>query len=120
MSKKNPSAVDGFDLNGNVIEESKEFDGVLLEDWVNQRSPLKPSWVGRYSDQMHFDLQDGTEVSFYKHPNVIYADILFSGGIRTILFKCRQKKNLTQFISRVLKLATMGPSTVHPDLRVDY
>lgn len=120
MSKKNPSVVDGFDLNGNVIEEAKEFDGVLLEDWVNQRSPLKPSWVGRYSDQMHFDLQDGTEVSFYKHPNVIYADILFSGGIRTILFKCRQKKNLTRFISRVLKLAAMGPSTVHPDLRVDY
>ena len=120
MSKKNPSAVDGFSLNGDIIEEAKEFDGVLLEDWVNQRSPLKPSWVGRYSDQMHFDLQDGTEVSFYKHPNVIYADILFSGGIRTILFKCRQKKNLTRFISRVLKLAAMGPSTVHPDLRVDY
>lgn len=32
MSKKNPSAVDGFDLNGNIIEEAKEFDGVLLED----------------------------------------------------------------------------------------
>ena len=117
MSKKSPSAVDGFDLNGDVIEEAKEFDGVLIEDWVNQRSPLKPSWVGRYSDQMHFDLEDGTEVSFYKQPNIVYADILFSQGVRTILFKCRQKKNLTRFISRVLKLATMGQSSIHPDLR---
>lgn len=28
-----------------------------------------------------------------------------------------KKKNLTRFISRVLKLAEMGPSSVHPDLR---
>jgi hypothetical protein len=117
MGKKQPSVVDGFDLNGDIIEEAKEFDGVLIEEWVNQRSPLKPSWVGLYSGNMHFDLKDGTEVSFYKRPNVIYADILFSGGVRTILFKCRQKKNLTRFISRVLKLATMGPSSIHPDLR---
>lgn len=27
------------------------------------------------------------------------------------------KKNLTRFISRVLKLAEMGPSSIHPDLR---
>lgn len=117
MGKKKPSAVDGFDLNGDIIEEAKEFDGVLIEDWVNQRSPIKPSWVGRYSDQMHFDLENGAEVSFYKQLNIIYADILFAEGIRTILFKCRQKKNLTRFISRVLKLAEMGPSSVHPDLR---
>lgn len=117
MVKKKPSAVDGFDLNGNVIEEANEFDGVLIEEWVNQRSLLKPSWVGQYSDQMHFDLKDGTEVSFYKRPDIVYGDILFAEGIRTILFKCRQKKNLTRFISRVLKLAEMGPSSVHPDLR---
>lgn len=117
MGKKKPSVVDGFDLNGNVIEEANEFDGVLIEEWVNQRSPLKPSWVGRYSDQMRFDLKDGTEVSFYKRPDIVYGDILFAEGIRTILFKCRQKKNLTRFISRVLKLAEMGPSSVHPDLR---
>lgn len=117
MGKKKPSAVDGFDLNGNVIEEANEFDGVLIEEWVNQRSPLKPSCVGRYSDHMHFDLKDGTEISFYKRPDIVYGDILFSGGIRTILFKCRQKKNLTRFISRLLKLAEMGPSSIHPDLR---
>lgn len=117
MGKKKPSVIDGFDLNGNVIEEANEFDGVLIEEWVNQRSPLKPSWVGLYSDQMHFYLKDGTEVSFYKRPDIVYGDILFTKGIRTILFKCRQKKNLTRFISRVLKLAEMGPSSVHPDLR---
>ena len=117
MGKKKPSVIDGFDLNGNVIEEANEFDGVLIEEWLNQRSPYKPSWVGRYSDQMHFDLEDGTEVSFYKRPDIVYGDILFAEGVRTILFKCRQKKNLTRFISRVLKLAEMGPSSVHPDLR---
>nr|DAN78172.1 MAG TPA: hypothetical protein [Caudoviricetes sp.] len=52
-----------------------------------------------------------------KKPSIIYADILFSGGIRTILFKCRQKKNLTRFISRVLELAQKNPSNIHPDLR---
>lgn len=41
----------------------------------------------------------------------------FTEGVRTILFKCRQKKNLTRVISRVLKLAEIGPSSVHPDLR---
>lgn len=117
MSQKNPSVIDYFDLNGDLNEEANEFDGVLIEEWVNQRSPLKPSWVGRYSDQMHFDLKDGTEVSFYKRPDIVYGDILFVEGIRTILFKCRQKKNLTRFIGRVLKLAEMGPSSVHPDLR---
>ena len=66
---------------------------------------------------MHFDLDDGTEVSFYKGRNIIYADILFSGGIRTILFKCRQKKNLTRFISRVLELSQGEPLNIHPDFR---
>lgn len=41
----------------------------------------------------------------------------FAGGIRTILFKCRQKKNLTRFISRVLEIAQGDPSNVHPDFR---
>lgn len=66
---------------------------------------------------MHFDLANGTEVSFYRQPNIVYADIIFAEGIRTILFKCRQKKNLTRFISRVLELAQGEPSNIHPDLR---
>ncbi len=117
MSKKNPSVIDYFDLNGDLNEEANEFDGISLEDWIDKRSSIKPSWVGQYSQQMHFDLPDDTEVSFYKTPNVIYADILFAGGVRTILFKCRQKKNLTRFISRVLEIAQGDPSNVHPDFR---
>lgn len=108
MSKKTPSVIDYFSLNGDVVEEANEFDGISLEDWIDKRSSIKPSWVGQYSQQMHFDLPDDTEVSFYKTPNVIYADILF---------KCRQKKNLTRFISRVLELANLGPKHVHPDFR---
>lgn len=117
MSKKTHSVIDYFSLNGDVVEEANEFDGISLEDWIDKRSSIKPSWVGQYSQQMHFDLPDDTEVSFYKTPNVIYADILFAGGVRTILFKCRQKKNLTRFISRVLELANLGPKHVHPDFR---
>nr|DAN43491.1 MAG TPA: hypothetical protein [Caudoviricetes sp.] len=117
MSKKNPSVIDYFDLNGDLNEEAYEFEDVKLEEYIDKRSNLKPSWVGKYSQQMHFDLPDDTEVSFYKTPNVIYADILFAGGVRTILFKCRQKKNLTRFISRVLELANLGPKHVHPDFR---
>lgn len=70
MSRKNPSVIDYFDLNGDLIEESEE-----------------------------------------------YADILYAEGIRTILFKCRQRKDLTRFISRVLKLANGEPSNIHPDFR---
>lgn len=117
MSKKNPSVVDYFDLNGDLNEEAYEFEDVKLEDYIDKRSNIKPSWIGKYSQQMHFDLNDGTEVSFYKGRNIIYSDILFSGGIRTILFKCRQKKNLTRFISRVLELAQGEPSNIHPDFR---
>lgn len=117
MSKKNPSVIDYFDLNGDLNEEAYEFEDVRLDEYIDKRSNVKPSWVGKYSQQMHFDLPDDTEVSFYKTPNVIYADILFTGGVRTILFKCRQKKNLTRFISRVLELANLGPKHVHPDFR---
>nr|DAS12617.1 MAG TPA: hypothetical protein [Caudoviricetes sp.] len=117
MSKKNPSVVDYFDLNGDLNEEAYEFEDVKLEDYIDKRSNIKPSWIGKYSHQMHFDLDGGTEVSFYNGRNIIYADILFSGGIRTILFKCRQKKNLTRFISRVLELSQGEPSNIHPDFR---
>lgn len=118
MSKKHPSVVDYFNLDGDLKEEAYEFEEIKLEDYIDKRSKLKPSWIGKYSHQLHFDLEDGTEVSFYKQPSIIYADILFSGGIRTTLFKCRQKKNLTRFISRILELAQKDPSNIHPDLRV--
>ena len=117
MGKKNPSVVDYFDLNGDLNEEAYEFEDVKLEDYIDKRSNIKPSWIGKYSQQMYFDLSDGTEVSFYKRGNLIYADILFSGGIRTILFKCRQKKNLPRFISRVLELSQGKPENIHPDFR---
>lgn len=117
MSKKNPSVIDYFDLNGDLVEESEEFSGVKLDDYIDKRSKLKPTWMGRYSNQMHFDLESGTEVSFYSHPGIVYADILYAEGIRTVLFKCRQRKNLTRFISRVLELAQGEPTNIHPDFR---
>jgi len=117
MSEKTHSAIDYFDPNGNLNEEAHEFEGVKLEDYIDKRSSFKPSWIGRYSEQMHFDLESGVEVSFYRQLDIVYADILFYEGIRTILFKCRQKKNLTRFISRVLELAQGEPKNIHPDFR---
>ena len=52
MSKKTPSVIDYFSLNGDVVEEANEFDGINLEDWIDKRSSIKPSWVGQYSQQM--------------------------------------------------------------------
>lgn len=53
-----------------------------------------------------------------KNTSVIdYFNIYFYSCVRTIAFKCRQKKNLTRFISRVLELAAAGPEHVHPDFR---
>lgn len=117
MSQKTSSVIDYFSLNGDIIEEANEFDGINLEDWIDKRSSIKPSWTGQYSRQMHFDLPDDTEVSLYLTLNVVYADIVFADGVRTILFKCRQKKNLTRFISRLLELAKLGSKHVHPDFR---
>lgn len=117
MSKKNPSVIDYFDLNGDLSEEAYEFEPVKLEDYIDKRSNIKPTWIGKYSHQLHFDLEDDTEVSFYKGLGIVYADIVFPNGVRTILFKCRQKKNLTRFISRVLELAQGDSSKIHPDFR---
>lgn len=117
MSKVFKSAADYFNIYGELIEESEEFADVKLEDHVDEFVPIKPSWIGRYSGQMHFDLPSGTEVSFYKQPNMVYADILYSGGVRTILFKCRQKKNLKKFINEVLYLSSCKTSDIHPDYR---
>lgn len=117
MSKKNSSVIDYFDLNGDLNEEAYEFEDVKLEEYIDKRSNIKPTRVGKYSHQLHFDLVDDTEVSFYKGLDIVYADINFPNGIRTILFKCRQKKNLTRFISRVLELAQGDSSNIHPDFR---
>lgn len=117
MSEKETSVIDYFNQYGDLNEEASEFLQVELKQYIDKRTALKPSYIGKRSGSMHFDLEDGTEVSFYLHPNIVYADILYSGGIRTIAFKCRQKKNLTRFISRVLELAQKGPSIIHPDFR---
>lgn len=40
-------------------------------------------------------------------------------GVNTMLFKCRQKKNLTKFIRNVLAVAAMPPSKIHNDFRTN-
>lgn len=118
MSKEEKTTIDFFNLNGDLVEESHEFDGVEVKDYVDPRTVIRPSFVSASRIVTYFDLDDGTEVSFYNHTSIIYADILFHDGVRTILFKCRQKKNLTEFIDRVLYLAVSGSDHVHTDFRV--
>lgn len=117
MSKEEKSAIDFFNLNGDLVEETHEFDGVEVKDYVDEKCVIRPTYVSASGLITYFDLNDGTEVSFYHNPSIIYADILFEDGIRTILFKCRQKKNLTEFINKVLYLAVFGSEYVHPDFR---
>lgn len=119
MSNKNKSAIDYFDTDGLLVEETNEFEGVVLEDYIDKRSSIKPTFVGQYSKSMHIDLPSETEVSFYKTPGTVYAEIEFPNGLKSILFKCRQKKHLTGFITKVIYLATSGPSHLHPDFRTD-
>ena len=117
MSKEEKSAIDFFNLNGDLVEEAHEFDGIEVKDYVDEKCIIRPSFVSETGLTTYFDLDSGTEVSFYHNPNIIYSDILFHNGVRSILFKCRQKKNLTEFISKVLYLAVSGSNYVHPDFR---
>lgn len=36
MSKKNPSVIDYFDLNGDLNEEAYEFEDVKLEEYIDK------------------------------------------------------------------------------------
>lgn len=117
MSKEEKSAIDFFNLNGELVEETHEFDGVEVKDYVDEKCVIRPTYVSASGLITYFDLNNGTEVSFYHNPGIIYADILFEDGNRTILFKCRRKKNLTKFINKVLYLAVSGSQYVHPDFR---
>lgn len=88
MSKKNPSVIDYFTPDGQLREEAGEFEGLDLEPFIDKRSKVTPA----------------------------FSSALM--GMKTILFKCRQRKNLTGFIRKVLEIGSWDTSRVHTDFRI--
>lgn len=120
MSKKTPSVIDYFTTDGELVDEASEFSGINLEDYVDKRSRIKPNFNSAVSGVMHFDLHNEAEVSFYRAPSVVYGEVTFPNGCKTVLFKCRQKKNLTWFIRKVLEIGSWPLTRIHNDFRTSF
>ena len=120
MSTKNPSVIDYFNPDGTLREEATEFEALDLEQYIDQRSKIKPDYNSAVSGIMQFDLEGDVEVGFYRTPSVVYGEIIFPTGGKTVLFKCRQKKNLTGFIRKVLEIASWPVDRIHTDFRITF
>lgn len=118
MSQKTPSIIDYFNTDGELREEAGEFEGLDLEQYIDRRSKIIPDFNSVITGVMQFDLKNDAEVSFYRTPSVVYGEITFANGCKTVLFKCRQKKNLTGFIRKVLEIASWPLTRIHNDFRV--
>lgn len=119
MSQDITSVIDYFTPNGELIDEASEFEGIDLSEFVDKRSKITPDYVNGEGNVMQFDLKDGTEVSFYRQPSCVYGEITYPGGIKTILFKCRQVANLKRFIRMVLEIGSWDVSRIHADFRIN-
>lgn len=117
MSQKAPSVIDYFHPNGSLYEEAGEFEGLDLAPFVDKRSKIEPDFNSPLTGVMQFDLKNDAEVSFYRTPAVVYGEITFQNGVKSILFKCRQRKNLTGFIRKVLEIASWPLDRIHNDFR---
>lgn len=112
--------IEYFNTDGEMREEAGEFEGLDMEPFIDKRLHIMPNYVSPLTGVMQFDLENGTEVSFYRQPNVIYGAVTYSNGIKLVLFKCRQRKNLTRFISRVLQIGSWELNLIPRDFRIDY
>lgn len=120
MSQKTPSVIDYFHTDGELREEAGEFEGLDLEPFIDKRSRMKPDYSSPLTGVMQFDLENDVEVSFYRTPAVVYGEITFPNGTKTILFKCRQRKNLTGFIRKILEIGSWPLTRIHNDFRVSF
>ena len=118
MSQKTPSIIDYFTPDGELREEAGEFEGLDISQYIDRRSKIEPDFNSVLTGVMQFDLEDDTEVSFYRTPSVVYGEITFPNGVKTALFKCRQRKNLTGFIRKVLEIASWPLTRIHNNFRV--
>lgn len=110
------SVADLFALDGSLFDESVEFQGVKLSSYIDGRAKITPSFEDRVTMRLK---TKNAEVTFRVLPWIVYGwvEFLDGSGIETMLFKCRQKKNLTKFIRNVLSVASMSPSKIHNDFR---
>lgn len=118
MSQRDKSIIDFFTPDGQLREEAGEFEGLDLEPFIDKRSKVTPAFSSALMGVMQFDLENDVEVSFYRQPNCVYGEISYPDGIKTILFKCRQRKNLTGFIRKVLEIGSWDTTRVHTDFRI--
>lgn len=118
MSNKTPSVIDYFHPDGSLYEEAGEFEGLDISQYIDRRSKIEPDFYSNLTGVMQFDLKNGSEVSFYRTPGVVYGEITFHNGCKTVLFKCRQRKNLTGFIRKVLEIASWPLTRIHNNYRV--
>lgn len=118
MSQRDKSVIDFFNTDGELREEAGEFEGLDLELFIDKRSKVTPDFSSARMGVMQFDLENDVEVSFYRQPHCVFGEISYPNGIKTILFKCRQRKNLTGFISKVLKIGSWDTSRIHTDFRI--
>lgn len=119
MSRKTPSIIDYFTPEGELREEAGEFEGLDLKPFIDKRSKVTPSFSSALTGVMIFDLENDVEVSFYRQPNCVYGEISYPNGIKTILFQCRQRKNLTRFIRKVLEIGSWDTSRIHRNFRIN-
>lgn len=117
MSQRDKSIIDFFTPDGQLREEAGEFEGLDLAPFVDKRSKFEPDFNSPLTGVMQFDLKNDAEVSFYRTPAVVYGEITFPNGVKSILFKCRQRKNLARFIRKVLEIASWPLDRIHNDFR---
>lgn len=118
MSQRDKSVIDYFTPDGQLREEADEFEGLDLESFIDKRSKVTPAFSSALMGVMQFDLENDVEVSFYRKPHCVFGEIFYPNDIKTILFKCRQRKNLTGFIRKVLEIGSWDMSRVHTDFRI--
>jgi len=117
MSQRDKSVIDYFTPDGQLREEAGEFEGLDLEPFIDKRSKATPAFSSALMGVMQFDLENDVEVSFYRQPNCVFGEISYPNGIKTILFKCRQKANLGKFIRHVLAIAKLPVNRIHREYR---
>ena len=118
MNEKTLSIIDYFNPEGELREEASEFEGLDISQYIDRRSKIEPDFNSVLTGVMQFDLKNDAEVSFYRTPSVVYGEITFPNGCKAVLFKCRQRKNLTGFIRKVLEIASWPLTRIHNDFRV--
>lgn len=108
------TVMDNFNTEGEIIQEAEEFADIKVADFIDKRTKVTPSFSD--SRTTHIDVELN-RVTFYRFNSIVYGHIEYDNGVETILFKCRQKKNLTRFISAILEMASWDTRKITREYR---